>query len=71
MFGTSLGEIPSSGFMPVTEIPGIYAAGNATMFMATILGSTSAGQLAGVGADQEIGVEDEQDAAKAAQAASA
>lgn len=70
MFKISLGELPTQGMFCSTEIPGIFAAGNASLFMATVNMSISLGQLAAAGADNEIGMEDEQAEIKALQSAS-
>jgi hypothetical protein len=65
MFKIAMGEIPTVGMFPTTELPGVYACGNASLFMGTVSMSVGSGQWAGVGVDNEIGAEDEADAIKA------
>jgi hypothetical protein len=60
-----LGEIPNSGLFCKSAMDGVYVGGNAGLFMSTVLLSQTQGQLAGVGCDNEIGMEDQEDALKA------
>lgn len=65
MFKIPMGEIPNSGLFPKSAMDGVYVCGNAGTFMSTVVWSQSQGQLAGVGCDNEIGMEDQADALKA------
>ncbi len=69
MFKIAMGELPTTGFFPTTDLPGVYACGNASLFMGTVSMAVGSGQAAGVGVDNEIGAEDEADAIKASQSA--
>ncbi|PVF99701.1 FAD/NAD(P)-binding domain-containing protein [Serendipita vermifera] len=70
MFKIPMGEIPTSGmFYKSEKMDGVYIAGNAGLFMATVVLSISQGQMAAVGADNEIGMEDYEDELKKAKAA--
>jgi hypothetical protein len=69
MFKMSLGEIPTNGMFHKSEMDGVYVAGNAGLFMATVVLSSSQGQMAAVGADNEIGMEDYEDELRKAKAA--
>lgn len=68
MFKMVMGEIPTNGFFNASPMEGIFVAGNAGLFMATISMSINQGQMAAVGADNEIGMEDYTDAIKSANA---
>jgi hypothetical protein len=69
MFKVPMGEIPMNGFFNASPLEGVFVAGNAGLFMSTVAMSVSQGQMAAVGADNEIGMEDYTDAVKAADAA--
>jgi hypothetical protein len=60
-----MGEIPNSGMFYKSAMDGVYVAGNAGLFMGPVLLSQSQGQLAAFGCDNEIGMEDQEDALKA------
>ncbi|KIM33270.1 hypothetical protein M408DRAFT_151922 [Serendipita vermifera MAFF 305830] len=64
MFKVPMGEIPNSGLFPKSAMDGVYVCGNAGTFMSTVVWSQSQGQLAGVGCDNEIGMEDQAAALK-------
>ena len=65
MMKVPVGEIPTSGVFPKAAIDGVYVAGNAGLFMIPVVVAQGQGQLAGLGCDNEIGMEDQQDALKA------
>lgn len=65
MMKVPLGEIPNTGVFPKSAIDGVYVAGNAGLFMVPVVVSQGQGQLAAFGCDNEIGMEDQQDALKA------
>ncbi|KAG8752949.1 hypothetical protein FRC14_006573 [Serendipita sp. 396] len=53
-----MGEMATNGFFYKTEIDGVFACGNAGLFMATVAMAVSSGQTAGAGVDNDIGMED-------------
>ncbi|KAG8833216.1 hypothetical protein FRC17_011108 [Serendipita sp. 399] len=53
-----MGEIATNGLFGKTDVDGVFACGNATLFMGTVSMSVSSGQGAAGGADNDIGMED-------------
>ena len=62
MFNIPMGEIPySGGLFPKTAMDGVFVCGNAAVFMGSIVFSEGQGQIAAVGCDNEIHMEDQAD----------